>query len=318
VSSAAFERALRQLDEFEGGTADSAIDRGGFTHRGITQRLYDRWRASHGQPKQAVVFVTDAEREALCFEYFWSPCRCPELPAELAIAVFDMAFNSGQEDAIRALQTAVGARVDGKLGPETIAAAHRADETCRAAPPHGARRPHPGSDRRRPAAAGQPRRLDQQVIETGMETSLVRFMRHVARDPAADGCWIWTGATSGSSYGAAKMGGKQWQAHRLSYTLHRGEIPAGLLVCHRCDVRTCVNPEHLFLGTHRDNMIDKVRKGRHVVSRGEANGAAKLDAERVAKIRDAAGPQRQIAITFGVAQTLVSQIKRGVVWRRAA
>lgn len=124
--NAPLERALLQLDRFEGGTSDSPIDRGGFTHRGITQKLYDRWRVSHGMPKRPVVLIDDGERRALLVEYFWAPCRCDELPADLAIAVFDMAVNSGQGDAIRCLQVAVGARQDGAIGPETIAAAHRA------------------------------------------------------------------------------------------------------------------------------------------------------------------------------------------------
>lgn len=125
--SPGFERALAQTLGFEGGTADSAIDRGGFTHRGFTQKLYDKWRSSHGIPKQSVVFIADAEIMAIAKEYFWDPCRCDDLPAALAIAVFDMAFNSGEGDAIEALQTAVGAHVDGRIGPKTIAAAQRSD-----------------------------------------------------------------------------------------------------------------------------------------------------------------------------------------------
>lgn len=112
---------------FEGGTADSAIDRGGFTHRGVTQALYDRWRRAHDQPRQGVVFITDDEIQAIAREWFWKPCACDALPDALAIVVFDMAFNSGPSDAIRALQTAVGAKQDGLIGHDTLAKVAGAD-----------------------------------------------------------------------------------------------------------------------------------------------------------------------------------------------
>lgn len=85
-----------------------------------------------------------------------------------------------------------------------------------------------------------------------------RFWAKVAK---GDDCWLWTGAVAGypgNDYGAFNKG----KAHRFSWELHRGPIPAGLFVLHKCDVTRCVRPDHLFLGTQKDNMQDMVAKGR--------------------------------------------------------
>lgn len=76
-------------------------------------------------------------------------------------------------------------------------------------------------------------------------------------------CWLWTGTRFTTGYGLISKDGKLWKAHRLVWTLTCGPIPPGIHCCHRCDVPLCVNPEHLFLGTNRDNQQDKASKGRH-------------------------------------------------------
>jgi len=93
-----------------------------------------------------------------------------------------------------------------------------------------------------------------------------RFWSKVRRAGKND-CWIWLGFKHPKGYGFFKVGGRNIHAHRVSWELSGATIPKGLLVCHKCDVRDCVNPNHLFLGTNDDNIADMVRKGRH--SRGE-------------------------------------------------
>jgi len=89
-----------------------------------------------------------------------------------------------------------------------------------------------------------------------------RLAHRSIRDPKT-GCILWTGSRTTNGYGGLNFKGRHLQAHRASWTVDRGPIPDGLLVCHRCDVRTCINPDHLFLGTQKENMADKVAKQGH-------------------------------------------------------
>lgn len=144
-----------------------------------------------------------------------------------------------------------------------------------------------------------------------------RFTEKYIKDDS--GCWIWTGALHWEGYGQIFKNGKLELAHRVSYELFNGHIPEndthhGTVVCHACDVRKCVNPAHLFLGTQRDNVMDAVKKG--ILQRGERNGRAKLTYQDIQRIRADNRLQRVIADEFGVSQQHISAIKRGVWWRR--
>lgn len=132
-------------------------------------------------------------------------------------------------------------------------------------------------------------------------------------------CKLWTGARSGDGYGTVTIKGKQLAAHRVAWEEANGSIQSGLWVLHRCDNPLCVNPEHLFLGTAKDNTQDCIRKGRRNTRRGSMLPQAKLDEETVRQIRALAGTKRQskIAREFGVSDATVSLIVRGKLWQHA-
>ncbi len=144
-----------------------------------------------------------------------------------------------------------------------------------------------------------------------------RFLAKVCPEPNG-GCWLWRGQLNQSGYGILWLAGRARLAHRVAWLFFHGEIPLGLLVCHKCDVRACVNPEHLFLGTHTDNARDREEKGRSML--GEKVHSAKLSAKQVSRIKAmlAEGHMNisELARAFGVTHATINSIKRGNTWRR--
>lgn len=128
------------------------------------------------------------------------------------------------------------------------------------------------------------------------------------------GCWLWNLARDGGGYGICTVKGKTARPHRVSYEAFEGPIPVGFMVCHTCDVRHCCNPDHLFLGTAKDNTQDMIDKGRAP----DPHRETKLTDEQVRQIRARLlikTPQHVLAEEYGVARTTISAISTGRSWR---
>jgi hypothetical protein len=149
-----------------------------------------------------------------------------------------------------------------------------------------------------------------------MRTTLIeRFEAKYIPEPNS-GCWLWLGSASGGVRATIRDHGAKYAA-RVSWELHNGLIADGLLVLYRCDVPLCVNPHHLFLGTHLDNARDKYAKGRGHHAKGEAQGSAKLTDREVWEIKQLSGylSQRKIAKAYGMSQAMVWNVQHERNWR---
>lgn len=161
-----------------------------------------------------------------------------------------------------------------------------------------------------------------------------RFWAKVDRSGGPDACWAWAGVRFRDGYGQFFLNyeAPKVRAHRLSWEMANGPIPDGLQVLHRCDVRACCNPAHLFLGTHQENMADRNGKGRQArgdrsawrtrperMPRGERSGNAKLTEAAVRAIRaeytGRHGQLSQLATRFGVSRTAIRFALSGRSWQ---
>lgn len=149
------------------------------------------------------------------------------------------------------------------------------------------------------------------------KTTVERFWEKVSKKDS--GCWLWNGTIDVNGYGRLGIGDDYWGAHRLSWVIKNGDVPEGLFVLHKCDVRNCTNPEHLFLGTYKDNLEDAIKKGRWVAGKGSAIGTSKLKESQVEQIKTLYSTtqitQAELASQFGVKENCIGHIVAGRSWK---
>jgi hypothetical protein len=143
-----------------------------------------------------------------------------------------------------------------------------------------------------------------------------RKMQFLKKIKVIKTCWEWQGFINKLGYGTTSLRSKFILAHRLAWILFKEEIPKEIHVCHTCDNPLCVNPDHLFLGTHQDNMNDMFMKNRKS-HKGENHPRSKLcekDINEIFKLRKNGWTQTKIAELFGVYQTVISRILNKKLW----
>lgn len=150
-------------------------------------------------------------------------------------------------------------------------------------------------------------------LRDDIESIRVRFWSKVSKGSS---CWVWTASRMDKlPYGrVCAVKGKPVLAHRLSYAINRGEIPEGMHVLHSCDNPSCVNPDHLFLGTNEDNVSDKVAKNRQSRMLGEAHPMAKLTDEDVRRIFTSKAKGVTLALTYNVSPNAICRIRKRKTW----
>lgn len=152
--------------------------------------------------------------------------------------------------------------------------------------------------------------------DKGMYEPSVDLLHKMVEIDEQTGCHVWQGAPNHNGYGRIGINYKDYLAHRLSYELQVGPIPEGFFVCHKCDNRLCINPEHFFLGTISDNHADMVSKGRHRY--GAKQWKTRLTDEDVRAIRSMSGSHREIGSRFGISGSAVSAIRARKNWKHVA
>jgi len=170
-------------------------------------------------------------------------------------------------------------------------------------------------------SAGRPSGLRLFVLTGGVQMTLDERFWSKVDVRGDDECWHWTAGRSCLGYGRFRVNGRTVFAHRVAWELMYGVPPHGSCICHHCDTPGCVNPAHLFAGTHSDNMADMAAKGRAANNRvpqpGSLNGRSKLTSRQVALIRllPSQMSNRSIGNTFGVSHETIRKVKSYESWR---
>ncbi len=168
----------------------------------------------------------------------------------------------------------------------------------------------------------------ERLFESLLEQKKKWFMRYVEKK---DKCWLWKGKKDKYGYAKSRVIKLTWHAHRASYFLFKEDIPKGMCVCHKCDMPSCVNPEHLFLGTQKENVRDMIKKGRKPIGenhpsrknpdylkRGSNHWKSNLTEKQVEKIKSYEGGYgigRRLAKRFKVSPQTISNIRNGKIWK---
>lgn len=151
-------------------------------------------------------------------------------------------------------------------------------------------------------------------MTANQEKLLARFKTKIAFG-RPNGCDEWIAAKNEEGYGRFLMNGINRRAHNVAWELACGPIPEGMMVCHRCDNPSCVNPHHLFLGSNSDNMRDMLAKGRSGHLKGEVHPKAKLQPADIARIRSSLLTNTELAREYNVTRKAIAFIREGVNWR---
>jgi hypothetical protein len=144
------------------------------------------------------------------------------------------------------------------------------------------------------------------------DSTIDRFERKFVRGPTTD-CWLWNAAVNKGGYGIFLFGGRNITAHRAAYKIYVALVPDDLFVCHRCDNRRCVNPNHLFLGSATENMTDRDAKGRQ--AKGSDFKRSKLNQAAIVEIHQSRLPDTVLARKFGVTKGAINHVRHRRNWR---
>lgn len=152
------------------------------------------------------------------------------------------------------------------------------------------------------------------------DKDMIRFNKKYEIDHITK-CWNWIAGKSKTGYGAFKLNGKQLGSHRVSWMFNKGNIPKNMQICHKCDNRSCVNPDHLFLGNAFDNMQDAYNKGRmkNTFKSAEKHINSKLNWEKVREIRykynNTKTSHRKLAKEYNISYHQIQMIVRNLQWK---